>query len=246
MNDDISYMTNDISKLSNHTALDRTNKVIHLNPNVVETCIQTQKGNKSSIKREEVLMRKLLEFYSFSTNLEQLLPVLLKKSRISLRILDWFTTNYSREYNVTYRILHMSKVKEFTVYDSYKSQLKAYHKRLFDPFCRGRRIYFEYYNGCEIETTVGQLNFFKWAIQNKILDYVDTHIDRIITHMSLKSTDQDSLDQDQDQTQDQESNNEMEIAAEMTMEADNTLVARIDFDNPSKIKSSSKKPDILG
>ena len=184
-------------------------------------------------------MRKLLEFYSFSTNLEQLLPVLLKKSRISLRILDWFTTNYSREYNVTYRILHMSKVKEFSVYDSYKSQLKAYHKRLFDPFCRGRRIYFEYYNGCEIETTVGQLNFFKWAIQNKILDYVDTHIDRIISHMSLKSTDQDSqTDQDQDYN---ESNNDtdkdtMEIAAEMTIEADNTMVARIDFDNKSKSK----------
>jgi hypothetical protein len=242
MNDDLSYLSNDLSKLSNHTATDRTNKIIHLNPHAVETTIQTtKKSNKSSIKREEVLMRKLIEFYSFSTNLEQLLPVLLKKSRISLRILDWFTTNYSREYNVTYRILHLSKVKQFSVYDSYKSQLKAYHKRLFDPFCRGRRIYFEYYNNCEIETTVGQLNFFKWAIQNKVLDYVDTHIDRIIDHMSLKGnqddqTSQTDQDADNDETTDQE--NELEITAEMSLEEDNTMVARIGFDQTNSKKKS--------
>jgi len=228
MNDHVAYLTNDNfrdTSKSGHHASDRTNKVIHLNPNVVETTIQpSKKGNKSTIQREEVLMRKLIEFYSFSTNLEQLLPVLLKKSRISLRILDWFTTNYSREYNVTYRILHMSKVKQFSVYDSYKSQLKAYHKKLFDPFCRGRRIYFEYYDGCEIETTVGQLNFFKWAIQNKVLDYVDTHIDRIIDHMTLKGNQEDEQ-QDSEATTD-----EMEISAEMTVEEDNTMVARIDFD----------------
>ena len=232
MNDDLHYRAaSTLVATPIPTASDRTNKVIHLNPNAVETTIQTTKSNKSAIKREEVLMRKLIEFYSFSTNLEQLLPVLLKKSRISLRILDWFTTNYSREYNVTYRILHLSKVKQFSVYDSYKSQLKAYHKRLFDPFCRGRRIYFEYYNGCEIETTVGQLNFFKWAIQNKVLDYVDTHIDRIVDHMSIKSATQD--DDDQQDTEDNIptiSNSGVEITAEMEVEDDNTMVARIGFD----------------
>jgi hypothetical protein len=26
-----------------------------------------------------------------------------------------------------------------------------------------------------METTIGQLNFFKWAIENKILDYIETN-----------------------------------------------------------------------
>ena len=207
----------------NHTAVDRSNKVINVNPNAVETTlVSTKKSAKTAIKREEVLMRKLVEFYSYGVNLQQLLPVLLKKSRISLRILDWFTTNYSKEYNVTYRILHLQRVKQFSVYDSYKSQLKAYHKRLFDPFCRGRRIYFEYYEGCEIETTVGQLNFFKWAIQNKVLDYVETHLDRIINHMSLKG---------KDDTTDEDDTTNLKISGEMTMEKDKTLVAKIAFED---------------
>ena len=63
------------------------------------------------------------------------------------------------------------------VYLNYKSQLKAYSKKQFDPFCRRERILFYVgkYNGVDndpLRTTVGQLNFFRWAIQNKILDYI--------------------------------------------------------------------------
>ena len=57
------------------------------------------------------------------------------------------------------------------VFQSYKSQLKAYSKKKFDPFCRRNRINFNC-NGKIIDTTIGQLNFFKWAINNLILDYI--------------------------------------------------------------------------
>ena len=60
----------------------------------------------------------------------------------------------------------------FKVYDEYKQKLRAYSKRRFDPFCRWERIQVPYCENQMIETTIGQLNFFKWAIENHILEYI--------------------------------------------------------------------------
>ena len=59
------------------------------------------------------------------------------------------------------------------VFHSYKSQLKAYSKKRFDPFCRRDRLLFVIDDEVSVETTIGQLNFFKWAISNLILDYIE-------------------------------------------------------------------------
>lgn len=60
----------------------------------------------------------------------------------------------------------------FLVHDNYKCQLKEYNKKNFDPFCRWTRIRM-YYDGTKFfYTTVAQLNFFKWAIENYVLDYI--------------------------------------------------------------------------
>jgi hypothetical protein len=68
----------------------------------------------------------------------------------------------------------------------YKSQLKGYKKKLFDPFCRKKRIPF-YYNETEyVITTIGQLNFFKWAISKKVLDYVINNFEVIYKDMQKK------------------------------------------------------------
>lgn len=66
----------------------------------------------------------------------------------------------------------------FEVFSNYKAQLKSLNKKNFDPFCRRKRIKF-YYNDSDneyINTTVGQLNFFKWAIENYILEYIEENI----------------------------------------------------------------------
>jgi hypothetical protein len=53
--------------------------------------------------------------------------------------------------------------------------LKSFSKKQFDPFRRNVRIDFEYEPGKTIETTVAQLNFFRWAISNKVIDYINTN-----------------------------------------------------------------------
>ena len=76
-------------------------------------------------------------------------------------------------------------MKKIDIYNDYKSQLKAYNKKLFDPFCRSHNIEiiskfnFYYEENKFIVTTIGQLNFFKWAIENDIINYISNIIEDI-------------------------------------------------------------------
>ncbi len=189
---------------------------IHVTDNLIATNLpKCVKGPYSDIKKEEIIMNSLMNFYNYPVHLERLLPILTKRSKISLRVLDWFVTNYSKEFRTRYKITLYGRTKEFYVHDSYKAQLQAFHKKLFDPFCRRRRIYFEYSDGYEIETTPGQLNFFRWAIQNNVIDYVCQHIERISFHMSIKNKDR--------------MENRINISGEIEKDKNNTIIAKIGF-----------------
>jgi hypothetical protein len=72
------------------------------------------------------------------------------------------------------------------VHFHYKRELKAYSKRLFDPFCRRERISFQVRGHPPIEeTTVGQLNFFRWAIEKGVVNYITTHASDIEKDMNV-------------------------------------------------------------
>lgn len=135
--------------------------------------------------KQDLLMSSLTQFFKNKNNLNRMLKIVYGKSVISLRILDWFVTNYSKKNYTSYDLLDReNNVKKFVVYIDYKSQLKAYSKKQFDPFCRRERISFYDHDNNEIVTTVGQLNFFRWAIENKILDYVDKNLEEIESDMN--------------------------------------------------------------
>lgn len=137
---------------------------------------------------EEILMKQLMKFYSLEYNRKQMLPIVCGSSKVSLRVLDWFATNYAKQYNIIYSIKKQTRVRQFSVYTSYKAQLKTFSKKVFDPFCRRQRIYFEYAEDEGVETTVAQLNFFRWAIENKVIDYVEAHLDEIINDMNMRGS----------------------------------------------------------
>tara|TARA_Y100000590_G_scaffold373483_1_gene437312 strand:+ start:21901 stop:22464 length:564 start_codon:yes stop_codon:yes gene_type:complete len=132
----------------------------------------------------DILLESLHKYYENEKHINKLLEVTENNNKISLRIIDWFVTNYSKKNNIYYTIFLTPEgektfksegnqiYKQFNTYHSYKSQLKSYSKKKFDPFCRRRRIKFSYYQNKSIETTIGQLNFFKWAIDNLIIDYI--------------------------------------------------------------------------
>lgn len=144
--------------------------------------------------KAELLINSLKQFYSQSSNLDILLPIIQQKSNISLRILDWLVTNYSKKYSVNYEFYKNGQKSIFFIYLSYKNQLKAYSKKYFDPFCRRDRLTIdlktlnENYEG-SIVTTIGQLNFFRWFIENKMINYVILNVNKIDDDMNSDLSD---------------------------------------------------------
>jgi len=119
----------------------------------------------------------LQDFYNKcpEKEIKRMINIINGKYKVSLRFLDWFITRYCHLHKVTYDISNsFVKCENFNVNISYKAQLKSFKKKYFDPFRRKKK--FEFNN---IITTIGQLNFFKWAISYDIINYVYTHFDDI-------------------------------------------------------------------
>lgn len=156
-------------------------------------------NNSNYTTQNDLLLRNLISFYNTydlngthnpHNNLDKMLKIITGDSKISLRIVDWFATNYAKKYYTLYVIegTNDNVTRRFKVYDDYKLKLKAYSKKRFDPFCRWDRISIPYTNGKFIETTIGQLNFFKWAIENKVVDYIEENYNDIEKDMNNRNS----------------------------------------------------------
>ncbi len=137
------------------------------------------------VTQNDLLLKNLKEFYSKNDRIDMMLRVINGDSKISLRIVDWFVTNYAKEKYIVYELADEKRIK---VYDSYKLNLRAYSKKRFDPFCRWDRITIPYKEDTHIQTTIGQLNFFKWAIENKIIEYIDENYESIEKDMNSRNS----------------------------------------------------------
>jgi len=141
--------------------------------------------------QNDLLMKNLLEFYKNHENLNKMMRIINGESKISLRIVDWFVTNYAKKYYTVYEIPSASSpntMNRLKVYNDYKLKLKAYSKKRFDPFCRWERITIPYDESSYMETTIGQLNFFKWAIENDIIHYIEANYDSIENDMNARNS----------------------------------------------------------
>lgn len=151
---------------------------------------------------QDLLLTSITNYFDKKPQLKKCLyDVVQGKSIISLRVIDWFITHYTRTHNVIYWVDdHKDKlVESFStaqgkylrkvhLYLDYRAQLKSYTKLNFDPFRRHNRITFvinaEVTPHEVLETTVGQLNFFRWAFQNHLIEYICNHLTEIEGKMS--------------------------------------------------------------
>jgi len=138
--------------------------------------------------QNNLLLGKLMKFYKVDNNLEKILTIINGENKMSLRLIDWFVTNWAKKYYTVYNIVEGGESKRFKVYTDYKLKLKAYSKKRFDPFCRWDRIIIPYDEDNNIQTTIGQLNFFKWVLENKILNYLEEHLDEIEKDMNRRNS----------------------------------------------------------
>ncbi len=178
------------------------------------TATSSKTPQSSILKKQDILLLPINNFFRNPENAQMLEDLLVRNEyKVSLRVIDWFVTNYSKKYNIVIEKessslpvassssskTHRYDNRTFLVYIEYKSQLKAYSKKQFDPFCRRSRIQYEYASGKSLETTIGQLNFFRWAIENRVIQYIidnyddiekdmnNTHKNARSPHSSLKS-----------------------------------------------------------
>ena len=164
--------------------------------------------------QNDLLMNNLMDFYKDENNLSNMLKIITGESKISLRIVDWFATNYAKKYYTLYPITDsFGNIRRFKVYVDYKLKLKAYSKRRFDPFCRWDRISIPYKNGQYIETTIGQLNFFKWALENKVVDYIDNNYETIEKDMNCRNSTSKKKEVIQDNSKTRKKREELSVSA---------------------------------
>lgn len=149
---------------------------------------------KKFTKKEMYYFKMIDKFYKDCDTkyIIKMVSIINGESNISLRILDWFVTRYSHKKKVI--IGNKNNENLFDVHISYKAQLKSYKKRYFDPFKRSdkKREKFTFnFNkkgySDSLNTTIGQLNFFRWAISNKIIDYVEQNYNEIAKEMNVSN-----------------------------------------------------------
>ena len=143
--------------------------------------------------QNNLLLTNLMSFYKNPEHLSKMIGVINGvingNTKISLRIVDWFVTNFSKKYYTVYDLnSEQTQKRRFKVYNDYKLKLKAYSKKRFDPFCRWERISIPYNENQTIETTIGQMNFFKWAIENEIMEYITENYTDIENDMNKRNS----------------------------------------------------------
>ena len=217
-------------------------------------------------RKQKKLVHRLNISYCRTGKMERILPILMGKSKISLRLIDWFVTNYAKIFNTHYNLneyknkresrgkktripiakthkkdllkeKEKDKIKEkelskelsipasaiqvvgtppqnpmiitegttpplnppielkdqyfndlFFVYPSYRQELKTNSKKRFDVFCRNGSFNYYYDDNKFIETNDGQLNFFDWADNMYVIDYIEEHYTEIERDMELRNS----------------------------------------------------------
>lgn len=142
-------------------------------------------------RRQDSLLKSLKEFYKNDDNMKKLVDIIDKEGDLSRRVLDFLCTNYAKKHDVMYYITDSNKKRvPFRLHIQYRNQLKAYSKLLFDPFRRHERITLpcNFTETKKLETTVAQLNFFRWAIEHKVIDWITDPVNLKKVEADMTST----------------------------------------------------------
>lgn len=134
------------------------------------------KGIKPKLKKNfneestNLLLESLKIFFINNREyLDIISDVINNKKIYKLASIEYLATTYSKKYKCN---IEMPNGQLIYINDSYKNHLKSHTKRHFDPFKRFKKIEFCYDN-ITLLTSVGQLNFLKWAIKFGVLTYLE-------------------------------------------------------------------------
>jgi hypothetical protein len=170
------------------------------------------------ISQQDWLLRVLLEFYQNREYLEIVKKIVNrefmigigKSKKVSIRIVNWFVTNYAKQYFTVYESVDKER---FFVWTRFRSAEDGYSKEMFDPYSRKDRIIIPYDETTKLITTIGQLNFFKWAILNKVIDYIEENYEVIEKDMNNRNSTSKRKEQIVDNSKTRKKREELSISA---------------------------------
>lgn len=174
-------------------------------------------------------------FENNKDNWKLFVSIIQRDVKISLRLIDWFVTNYSKQYDINYRIEINGQKDVFNVYREYKSKLKEYSKKYFDPFKRKASSSFELkIHGISVNTNIKQLNYFRWALTTKIIIYIKKHKSEITADMKDRK-------KERDISKSLSENAIIETTTESDEEFPEKNIVNINSDSMSNKSSSARK-----
>jgi len=135
--------------------------------------IYSEPKKTNNINKKQILI--LYEYLLNNKDLyfDRFFEIILNEN-MKIFIIDFFITIYANKKNIIIDI----DGEYIDIYNEYKTQLKSYNKKYFDPYKRNEKIELVY-NNKTIITTIGQMNFFKWLITNGIDKYIEENYTNI-------------------------------------------------------------------
>lgn len=86
-----------------------------------------------------------------------------------------------------------------------------------------------YKNGSSIQTTIGQLNFFKWALENGVVDYIRDHYAAIERDMNARNSTSKRKDKQPTSNQTRKKREELSVSATKSIKQENVEIT-VKFD----------------
>jgi hypothetical protein len=161
-------------------------------------CLETYDSAWSTLLHENI------KYFNEHTEYFQKMLDIIAGKLISLRMIEWFIRNYSKHYYIRYYLNGELGTSRFVVFEEYNRKMTLNGgKKLFDPCCRNYPITIQYTvpddsntdatqppKINQLNTTIGQMNFFRWGIEHKVIDYIQDNLKEI--KMDMKHRDSSS------------------------------------------------------
>ena len=141
----------------------------------------TKRSHKNTRIKDDFLFGVVDRFFDDEHHWNEMMSVLGKHKRggVSLRLLDHLCNVFATQEACLVRTIDGSMAPLLEVYEA---SLDAYGKSHYDCFRRSKRMVL-LKHGQRVNTTLGQLLFFKDIICNGVLEFARTHLERIKASM---------------------------------------------------------------
>lgn len=136
-------------------------------------------------RKDEVLLNSVLQWYNEEeSRVQTFSDIVNHKNGLSLRIIDWLITNFSKAFSVAIESEGLPR----NLRKDYHKNLSAHNKKNFDPFARRRRIHIVLFTHERRVSTIGQLNFFRWFLSKDLVGFLLQNKSVIEKHMKDSET----------------------------------------------------------